>query len=106
MMKYGFAVRDNDYDMQIKAIKEYQCDQIEDNASLTQLSGQLQPGDVVVCWRVDKLANTVAEMQGVLDAIHQAGAAVILLQEKLNSATDSQQLLDQVVAMTAKIECR
>lgn len=105
-MKYGFAVRDSDYDMQIKAIRGYQCDQIIENASLIQLSAQLRPGDVVVCWRLDKLAKTVVELQNALDVIHQAGAAVILLQEKLNSTTDNQQLLDQVVAMTAKMAIR
>lgn len=102
-MKYGFAVRDNDYDIQIKSLQEQGCTIIKENVSIVSLAKTLRRGDEVVFWRLDKLANSANELQIALDAIHQTGAVVILLQEKLNSSTQSQHMLDQIVGFAKRI---
>lgn len=102
-MRYGFTVEDHDYDIQMKALSEYGCDEMQSWPSLSALAALLVPGDEVVCWRADKLAKTVDELQAALGNIHQRGATVRLLQENLATDPGDQRLLDQLVAIISKL---
>ncbi|HHF3242418.1 TPA: recombinase family protein [Vibrio alginolyticus] len=103
-MKYGYAVRDNDLAMQLKALNEFGCDDIQFCDELPLVIGKLKRGDVVAVWRLDKLANSVDEVESVIEDVHSAGATVELLFEKLNSGSNYKELLSQLIGVMKQIE--
>lgn len=105
-MKYGYAVSDNDVSVQLMALKEFGCDEISEGESVSSVIKGLNQGDVIVVWRLDKLAHSVAALRKVLDDIHNAGATVQLLHEQLNSGSDHKELFCKVVSAMADLESR
>ncbi|HCE4999852.1 TPA: recombinase family protein [Vibrio parahaemolyticus] len=103
-MKYGYAVRDNDLSMQLKALREFGCDDIQCGSDLASLIGQLKSGDTLAVWRLDKLANSVVEVGRVIEDVHSAGASVELLFERLNSGSDYKEMLSQLIGVMKEIE--
>lgn len=103
-MKYGYAVRDNDLAMQLKALNDFGCDDIQFGDDFPLVIDKLKQGDVVAVWRLDKLANSVAEVEGVVEDVHRSGATVELLFEKMNSRSDYKELLSQLIAIMKNIE--
>ncbi|MBM5036768.1 recombinase family protein [Vibrio parahaemolyticus] len=103
-MKYGYAVRDNDLAMQLKALDDFGCDDIQFGDDLPLVVDKLKQGDVVAVWRLDKLANSVAEVERVLNDVHSAGASVELLFERLNSGSNYKEVLSQLIGVMKQIE--
>ncbi|HAS6087790.1 recombinase family protein [Vibrio parahaemolyticus] len=103
-MKYGYAVRDNDLAMQLKALNEFGCDDIQFGDDLAQVVERLKRDDVVAVWRLDKLAKSIGQLEQVIEDIHAAGATVELLYERLNSGSDYKELLSQLIGVMKQIE--
>ncbi|WP_161489180.1 recombinase family protein [Vibrio sp. V37_P2S8PM304] len=103
-MKYGYAVQDNDLSMQLHALSKFECDVIDKDSELFEIIERLKPGDVLVVWRLDKLTKEVSTIEGILSRVHQAGASLELLFEKLNSGSDYKQVLSQLIDAMSKIE--
>lgn len=103
-MKYGYAVRDNDLSMQLKVLREFGCDDIQYDSGLASVIGQLRDDDILVVWRLDKLANSVSEVERVIENVHRAGASVELLFERLNSGSDYKEVLSQLIGVMKEIE--
>ncbi|MEZ8121032.1 recombinase family protein [Vibrio splendidus] len=103
-MKYGYAVRDNDLAMQLKSLNDFGCDDIQFGDDLPLVIDKLKQGDVVAVWRLDKLANNVAEVERVIEGVHRAGASVELLFERLNSGSDYKEVLSQLIGVMKEIE--
>ncbi|EKI0737965.1 recombinase family protein [Vibrio parahaemolyticus] len=103
-MKYGYAVRDNDLAMQLKALDDFGCDDIRFGDDLPLVVDKLKQGDVVAVWRLDKLANSVAAVERVLNDVHSAGASVELLFERLNSGSNYKEVLSQLIGVMKQIE--
>lgn len=103
-MQYGYVVRDNDLGIQTKALDDYGCCEIFDDQDIKQVIRRLKPGDTLVVWRLDKLANTIASMQKTLEAIHEAGATVWSMSEKYNSGSASKELLYNLMNVIAAAE--
>ncbi|NAX32004.1 recombinase family protein [Vibrio sp. V37_P2S8PM304] len=104
VMKYGYAVQDNDLSMQLHALSKFECDVIDKDSELFEIIERLKPGDVLVVWRLDKLTKEVSTIEGILSRVHQAGASLELLFEKLNSGSDYKQVLSQLIDAMSKIE--
>lgn len=103
-MKYGYAVRDNDLAMQLKALNDFGCDDIQFGDDLPLVIDKLKQGDVVAVWRLDKLANNVAAVERVIKDVHRTGASVELLFERLNSGSDYKEVLSQLIGVMKEIE--
>ncbi|HAS6073677.1 TPA: hypothetical protein I7144_20670 [Vibrio vulnificus] len=103
-MKYGYAVRDNDLAMQLKALNEFGCDDIRFGDDLHFMIAKLKHGDVIAVWRLDKLADSVSEVERVIAEVHASGASIELLFERLNSGSDYKELLSQLIAIMKNIE--
>ncbi|MDF5667873.1 recombinase family protein [Vibrio sp. 945] len=103
-MKYGYAVRDNDLAMQLKALNDFGCDDIQFGDDLPLVIDKLKQGDVVAVWRLDKLANSVAAVERAIEDVHRAGASVELLFERLNSGSDYKEVLSQLIGVMKEIE--
>ncbi|HGF3735200.1 TPA: recombinase family protein [Vibrio parahaemolyticus] len=103
-MKYGYAVRDNDLGMQLKALHGFGCDDVYLDDNLPDIIDSLKPGDVLAVWRLDKLAADVASVESAFKEVHRAGASIELLFEKLNSISDHKEILSQLIDVMKKIE--
>ncbi|MDG2757437.1 recombinase family protein [Vibrio parahaemolyticus] len=103
-MKYGYAVRDNDLGMQLKALHDFGCDDISFGDELPQVIEGLKQGDVLAVWRLDKLAADMASVESAFKEVHRAGASIELLFEKLNSISDHKEILSQLIDVMKKIE--
>lgn len=103
-MKYGYAVRDNDLSVQLMALKKFGCDEIIEGENLKSIIQELSQDDMIVVWRLDKLACSVVALRNTLDEIHNTGATVQLLHERLNSGSDNQELFSRLVSTLATIE--
>ncbi|HGF5004093.1 TPA: recombinase family protein [Vibrio parahaemolyticus] len=96
-MQYGYLVRDNDLGMQRKALDEYGCNEVVEGDSVALAVQKLEPGDLLIVWRLDKLANDVPGVKKVIDDVIQAGANVLSLTERFNSAKADMALLEQIM---------
>ncbi|MDW2216192.1 recombinase family protein [Vibrio sp. 1982] len=96
-MQYGYLVLDNDDGMQRKALEEYGCDEVIEGDSVALAVQKLEPGDLIIVWRMDKLANDVPGVKQVIDDVIQAGANVLSLNERFNSTTADMELLDKIM---------
>lgn len=103
-MKYGYAVHDNDLSMQLKALREFGCDEIQFDSDMSGLIGQLKDGDILAVWRLDKLASSVALLEQIFEDVHCVGASVELLFEGLNSDSDYKEILSQLIGIMRDIE--
>lgn len=103
-MKYGYAVRDNDLAMQLKALNDFGCDDIQFIDDFPLAIDKLKQGDVVAVWRLDKLASNVATVDRVFEGVHSAGASVELLFERLNSGSDYKEVLSQLIDIMKQVE--
>jgi len=107
---YGYAFSDNETNdkVQIKALKLAQCDHIYSDTcgkrtQRKELLPNLHPGDTLIIWRLDKLVDSVAELQNLLTQFDGENVALKTIQEKINHSFQSDKLCELVSAM-AKIE--
>ncbi|OCH31799.1 hypothetical protein A6E13_16380 [Aliivibrio fischeri] len=103
-MKYGYVTQDNDIEIQMKALQEYGCDEIECDKEITELIAQLCTGDIIVVWRLDKLASSISVLQKKMADIHAAGAAVLSLQEQFNSVSPNKMLFEKIMGAVLDAE--
>lgn len=96
-MQYGYLVRDNDLGMQRKALDEYGCNEVVEGDNVASAVQKLEPGDLLIVWRLDKLANDVPGVKQVIDDVIQAGANVLSLTERFNSAKADMALLERIM---------
>lgn len=102
-MNFGYVVNDMDLSMQLKAVRDFGCNEVVSD-NLAYLLSRLSSGDKVVVWRIDKLASSVSDLELVFDAVHRSGASIELLCEKLNSNADYKEVLSQLIAVMKNIE--
>lgn len=105
-MIYGYAVRDNDLGMQLRALHDFGCEDIQYDDELPLIIDRLKQGDVLAVWRLDKLASSVANVEIAFNEVHHVGASIELIFEKLNSSSDHKEILSQLIDVMKKIEER
>lgn len=60
----------------------------KDRPALTELLGYIRPGDEVVVHSIDRLARSLQDLQGIIEAINAKGASVAFLSERLTFSGD------------------
>ncbi|WP_412497258.1 recombinase family protein [Vibrio fluvialis] len=103
-MKYGFAVKDSDLAIQSKALNEYGCDFIQKDIELKSVITQLNNGDELVVWRVDKLAESIDQLKEALSAVESRGASVSFLFEGVNTRSDCNKWFSQLIDFLSSLE--
>ncbi|KYN82223.1 hypothetical protein ATY36_13625 [Vibrio cidicii] len=92
-MKIGLLIDDPDRDMQAAAMAAQRCEKV--SSSYDDLISDVKSGDVVVVWRMDKLAATVEQLAHRITEISLAGATVHFAFEGVDSSnTQVSQLID------------
>jgi len=115
-MKVGYArvsTEDQSNGMQIAALKEAGCQMIfEESASgaqrdrpkLQEALHYVREGDVVVVWKMDRLARSLKMLIETVDLLGERGIGFISLTEDINTTTAGGKLVFHVFGALAEYE--
>ena len=118
MTTYGYTFTDDtEVDaLQYDALSSAECAEAECAGIYSDTSGQrtqrsllltekINEGDTLVIWRLDKLADSAAELRKILRALDSKHASLRTLQEHIEHSCDCQQdELSGLVDMMEKVE--
>lgn len=62
------------------------------------------PGDVLVVWKLDRLARSLRDLLTILERLHMAGAGIRSLTEPVDTSTPAGMLMVQVLGAVAQFE--
>jgi len=115
--KIGYAcvsARDRNLDLQLSALEQAGCEQIFREMSSgpnrlrperQRMLEEIQPGDTVVVWTLDRLARSTRDLLDTAERINKAGGRFQSLFEPwANTATDAGQMIMTVFAGVAEFE--
>lgn len=71
---------------------------------LQQVLDELQPGDVLMVYKVDRLARSLADLLRVLQAVTDAGASFKSLTEPIETTSPAGRMLVQLLGAFAEFE--
>lgn len=71
---------------------------------LHKLLNALQPGDVLVVYKMDRVARSLKDLLAILDRIKAAGAAIRSLTEPLDTSTPLGMFMIQILGSVAQLE--
>lgn len=115
-MKIGYArvsTADQNLDLQTDALKAAGAEKIyKDRASgsnadrigLNDMLGHLRSGDVVIVWRLDRLARSLKDLIDTAAALEAAGVQLVSLQESIDTTTTAGKLFFQIFGALAEFE--
>ncbi|PZQ94876.1 MAG: DNA invertase [Cereibacter sphaeroides] len=77
---------------------------LRNRPELDRLLDQLRPGDVVVVTKYDRLARSLRDLLGIVDAVQAHGAEFRSLAEEIDTTTPAGRLIFHVFASIAQFE--
>lgn len=116
VMRIGYmriSTHDQKLDLQEDALKQAGCDKIfsdtasgakEDRIGLAEALEYLRQGDVLVVWRLDRLARSMKQLVQIVTDLREKGIGFICLQEGIDTETSSGQLVFGIFASLAAFE--
>ena len=115
-MKIGYArvsTTDQNLDLQKDALEKAGCEKIfVDQASgaktarpgLDQALEYVRKGDVLVCWRLDRLGRSLKHLIEVVEDLEKRGVGFVSLQEGFDTTTSGGKLVFQIFGALAEFE--
>jgi DNA invertase Pin-like site-specific DNA recombinase len=106
------STRDQETHLQIAALRRAGVDQIyEEKASsvgrrpmLQVCLQQLQPGDTLVVYKIDRIARSLSDLLIILEKVSKSGAAIKSLTEPLDTSGPIGMFMIQVLGAVAQLE--
>lgn len=115
-MKIGYArvsTRDQDLSLQLDALKVAGCTKVfqekvtgskKKRPELEKMLEQLRPGDIVVIWKLDRLARSTKDLIDLVNQIQERKAELQSLTEKIDTTTATGKLVFHLFAALAEFE--
>jgi DNA invertase Pin-like site-specific DNA recombinase len=115
-MKIGYArvsTQDQDLALQLDALQAAGCGKIykekmtgstRDRPELQKLLDQLREGDVVVIWKLDRLARSLKDLVNLVNEIQEKGGALHSLNDQIDTTTPHGKFTFHVFAALAEFE--
>lgn len=114
-MIYGYArvsTRIQETRMQIDAlssagaedIRQEKCSSVGERAELRRLLSELKPGDVLLVYKMDRVARSLKDLLNILDQLTLAGASIRSLTEPLDTSGPIGIFMVQVLGAVAQLE--
>ncbi len=100
-------------DQQVAALEAAGCDPIfteqmsgkrNDRPQLAAVLAELEAGDTLTVWKIDRLGRDVRQMLGTIEDLHDRGIIVRSLTEGLDSSTECGRMVITILAAVAKYE--
>ena len=115
-MKIGYArvsTKDQDLSLQLDALEKSGCQKIyqeketgstSEQKQLQQLVNELRAGDVVVIWKLDRLARSLKDLVNLVNQIQDAEAGLQSLNDPIDTTTPTGKLTFHLFAALAEFE--
>ncbi|MBK4717698.1 recombinase family protein [Azospirillum sp. YIM DDC1] len=117
MAVYGYArvsTTDQDLTVQVNALKAAGCDVIRaEKVSGTSRNGRdeletllqfIRPGDVLCVTRVDRLARSIGDLQDIVRALKEKGAALRATEQPIDTSTAAGKAFLDMLGVFAEFE--
>ncbi len=107
------STKDQDPAAQVQALEAAGCEMIFqekaqggrwDRPELHRLLGQLRQGDVLVVWKLDRLARSLKDVLAIMERVEKAGAGFRSLTEVIDTTTPAGRMMMQMVGAFAEFE--
>jgi len=115
-MKIGYArvsTQDQDLALQLDALQAAGCGKIykekitgatRERPELKKLLDQLREGDIVVIWKLDRLARSLKDLVNLVNEIQEKGGALHSLNDQIDTTTPHGKFTFHVFAALAEFE--
>lgn len=115
-MKIGYArvsTHQQDLALQVDALRGAGCERLfeekvtgatKDRPQLNRLLDQLRPDDVVVIWKLDRLARSLKDLVYIVNEIQTRGAALQSLNDHIDTTTPHGKFTFHLFAAMAEFE--
>ena len=115
-MKIGYArvsTQEQDLTLQLDALQVAGCSQIyqekitgakRERPELQKVLEQLREGDVIVIWKLDRLARSLKDLVDLVNQIQGQGAALLSLNDQIDTTTPQGKFTFHVFAALAEFE--
>ncbi len=115
-MKIGYAsvsTKDQDLALQLDALKKIGCSEIyqekmtgssKERPQLQKMIDQLREGDVIVVWKLDRLARSLKDLVGLVNEIQDKGAGLQSLNDAIDTTTPHGKFTFHLFAALAEFE--
>ena len=116
IMNIGYArvnTQDQDLSLQLDALNGAGCNKIykekitgstKERPQLQKMLGQLRKGDVVVIWKLDRLARSLKDLVGLVNEIQEKGGALHSLNDLIDTTTPHGKFTFHIFAALAEFE--
>ena len=117
MTAIGYArvsTEDQDTSIQVAALRAAGCTTIRtEKASGTSMQGRselatildfLRPGDVLMVTRIDRLARSIADLQTIVRAVREKGAALACTEQPIDTSTAAGKAFLDMLGVFAEFE--
>ena len=116
-MKIGYArvsTQDQKLELQLKALKKAGCQKIfrekvsgfnRQRPEFQRMLDQIRPGDVIVVWKLDRLARSTRDLLNTMDTINEAGGKFLSVSEPwADTTTHAGKMIMTIFAGMAEFE--
>jgi DNA invertase Pin-like site-specific DNA recombinase len=115
-MKYGYArvsTEDQNPALQMDALKKAECDRIyqdkrpgasSNRPALKRCLKQLEPGDTLTVWKLDRLGRSLRDLITMLDDLRDRGIGFQSLTEAIDTETPTGRAMWQMIGYLAELE--
>lgn len=114
-MIFGYArvsTQDQNLSLQIAALEKYGCEVIysekksgvKQRPELDKLLGSIRTGDVVVIWKIDRLARSLSELISVSEIFRSKGVDLVSIDGNINTTTAVGRMFFQITGAFAEFE--
>lgn len=115
-MIYGYARTsrtDQNLDLQIRALEAAGCDDIVteqlsgatmNRPALQEIIGLMEPGDVLVVWKLDRLARSLKQLLETVEGLEKRGIKFRSITEQMDTSTPGGRLIFHVFGALAEFE--
>jgi len=88
----------------VRTVYQEQLSAVKFRPQLQAALQALGPGDVLVVWKLDRVARSLRHLLEVLEQLDQRGAGIRSLSEPIDTATPAGKLMIQVLGAVAEFE--
>jgi DNA invertase Pin-like site-specific DNA recombinase len=115
-MNIGYArvsTQDQDLSLQLDALNDASCKKIykekitgskKERPQLNELLEQLREGDVIVIWKLDRLARSLKDLVSLVNEIQEKGGALHSLNDQIDTTTPHGKFTFHIFAALAEFE--
>ena len=117
-MKLGYArvsTQEQDLSLQIDALNDAGCSQIyqekitggashKERPQLQKMIGQLRQGDLVIIWKLDRLARSLKDLVSLVNEIQEKGSELHSLNDHIDTTTPHGKFTFHLFAALAEFE--